>query len=77
VVALVTTSGDQAQFVVMVDPSLTQRGVDARALAADLGARLGGRGGGRADLAQGGGKQVEAAPAAVAAMRDLVAAQLK
>ncbi len=77
VVALVATSGDQAQFVVMVDPSLTARGVDARALAADLGARLGGRGGGKPELAQGGGKQVAAAPAAIAALSEQVAAQLK
>ncbi len=77
VVALVMTSGDQARFVVMVDPALTARGADARAIAADLGARLGGRGGGKPELAQGGGKQVEAAPSAVAAVRDLVAAQLR
>jgi alanyl-tRNA synthetase len=77
VVALVMTNADQARFVVTVDPSLTPRGVDARAIAADLGARLGGKGGGKPDLAQGGGKQVEGAQAAVAAVRDLVAGQLK
>ncbi|HET9110129.1 MAG TPA: alanine--tRNA ligase-related protein, partial [Ktedonobacterales bacterium] len=76
VVALIMTSGDQARFVVTVDPSLTQRGVDARKIAADLGARLGGRGGGKPELAQGGGKQVEAAPSSAAAVRELVAAQL-
>src|SRR5487761_1614881 len=77
VVALVMTNGDQARFVVMVDPALTARGADARAIAADLGARLGGKGGGKPELAQGGGRQVEAAPAAVAAVRDLVAGQLR
>ncbi|HEX8996584.1 MAG TPA: alanine--tRNA ligase [Ktedonobacterales bacterium] len=77
VVALILRNGDQARFVVMVDPALTARGVDARAIAADLGARLGGRGGGKPELAQGGGKNADAAPAAVAAVRDLVAAQLQ
>lgn len=77
VVALLMKTGDQARFVVTVDQSLTARGVDARAIAADLGARLGGKGGGRPDLAQGGGKQVDGAQAAVAAVRDLVASQLR
>ncbi len=77
VVALIMTSGDQARFVVMVDPALTPRGVDARAIAAELGARLGGKGGGRPELAQGGGKQIAGAQSAIAAVRDLVAAQLK
>jgi alanyl-tRNA synthetase len=77
VVALIMTSGDQARFVVMVDPALTARGVDARAIAAELGARLGGRGGGKPELAQGGGKNVVGAHAALDAVRELVAAQMK
>jgi alanyl-tRNA synthetase len=77
VVALIMTSGDQARFVVMVDPALTARGVDARAIAADLGARLGGRGGGKPELAQGGGKNADAARSAVEAVPQLVSAQLK
>ncbi|HEX2349587.1 MAG TPA: alanine--tRNA ligase [Ktedonobacterales bacterium] len=77
VVALIMTSGDQARFVVMVDPALTARGVDARAIAADLGARLGGKGGGRPELAQGGGKNADAARSAAEAVPQLVGAQLK
>ena len=77
VVALIMTSGDQARFVVMVDPALTARGVDARAIAADLGARLGGKGGGRPELAQGGGKNADAARSAAEAVPQLVSAQLR
>ncbi|HEX8733551.1 MAG TPA: DHHA1 domain-containing protein, partial [Ktedonobacterales bacterium] len=77
VVALALVSGDQARFVVMADPAAVARGADARALAADLGDRLGGKGGGRPEMAQGGGKQVGALGAALAAVSGLVAAQVK
>jgi alanyl-tRNA synthetase len=77
VVALIMVSGDQARFVVMVDRALTARGVDARALAADLGGRLGGKGGGKPELAMGGGKNVAGAQSALDAVRELVAAQVK
>ena len=76
VVALIMTSGEQARFVVMVAPELTARGVDARAIAANLGARLGGRGGGKPELAQGGGKQADAARSAAEAVPELVREQL-
>ena len=76
VVALVRAAGEQARFVVTVDPALTARGVDARAIAAELGARLGGKGGGRPDLAQGGGKNLGAAPEALRGVAELVASQL-
>jgi alanyl-tRNA synthetase len=76
VVALVRAVGDQARFIVMVDPALTARGVDARRIAAEVGARLGGKGGGRPDLAQGGGKSLDAAPEALRVVAELVASQL-
>ncbi|HEX9038247.1 MAG TPA: alanine--tRNA ligase [Ktedonobacterales bacterium] len=76
VVALVWASGDQARFIVMVDPALTARGADARGIAAALGARLGGKGGGRPDLAQGGGKSLAAAPDALSVVSETVASQL-
>ncbi len=76
VVALVWANGDQARFIVMVDPALTARGVDARKIAGELGARLGGKGGGRPDLAQGGGKSLDAAPEALRVVGELVASQL-
>jgi alanyl-tRNA synthetase len=76
VVALVWANGDQARFIVMVDPALTARGADARQIAAALGARLGGKGGGRAELAQGGGKNLDAAPEALRAVTETVASQL-
>ncbi|MDE3231463.1 MAG: alanine--tRNA ligase, partial [Chloroflexota bacterium] len=77
VVALALVSGDQARFVVMADPAAVARGANARALAADLGDRLGGKGGGRPEMAQGGGKQVGALGAALAAVPEMVAAQVK
>jgi alanyl-tRNA synthetase len=76
VIALIWPNGDQARFLVAVDPALTGRGVDARKIAGELGVRLGGKGGGRPELAQGGGKSLDAASEAVRSVAETVAIQL-
>jgi alanyl-tRNA synthetase len=67
----------RASFIVTVDKDLAKRGLDAGKLAGEIGQRLGGRGGGRAESAQGGGKEPDRLPAALAAVGDLIAAQLR
>jgi alanyl-tRNA synthetase len=80
VVALVggpsaTTQGQAAKPVLIVATTEAARtlGAKAGALVGVGAAALGGRGGGRDDLAQGGGTSVEAAPAALAAIRTALA----
>ncbi len=73
IVALVSTAEGKASIVVAVSPDLTGR-FDAVALVRAASAAAGGRGGGgRADMAQAGGPDASAAPAALAAIRDAVA----
>jgi alanyl-tRNA synthetase len=45
-------------------------------LVADIASRVGGKGGGRADMAQGGGTDVAALPAALQALQGVVRARL-
>lgn len=72
VVALV---GGEAKPVLIVATSLTARelGAKAGALVGAGALALGGRGGGRDDLAQGGGTDTQAGPAALAAIRSALA----
>jgi alanyl-tRNA synthetase len=67
----------RASFIVTVDKDLAKRGLDAGKLAGELGQRLGGRGGGRPESAQGGGKEPDRLAPAVAAIGDLIAAQVR
>ncbi len=57
VIVLGGTSGDRVNVVAMVTGALQARGVRADAIVRAVTARLGGTGGGRADLAQGGGRE--------------------
>ncbi|MGQ0550033.1 MAG: alanine--tRNA ligase [Armatimonadota bacterium] len=58
VIVLGGTSGDRVNVVAMVTAALHERGLRADSVIRAVTARLGGTGGGRADLAQGGGREV-------------------
>lgn len=63
-------AGDRVNLVAMVTADLHGRGVRADALVRAVASRLGGTGGGRADLAQGGGKDPGGLDAALDAVPD-------
>ncbi len=73
VVVLAAVLGERIGVQVNVDATLTKRGLHAGKLASIVGARLGGKGGGRAESAQGGGKN----RAELGAALDLVATFVK
>jgi alanyl-tRNA synthetase len=58
VVVLGGVAGDRVNLVAMVSTDLHERGVRADALLRAVAARLGGTGGGKADLAQGSGREI-------------------
>ncbi len=70
-----STGSGQAKPVLIVaaTPAARELGAKSGALAGAGAAALGGRGGGRDDLAQGGGTDASAAPAALAAIRAALA----
>ncbi|HSK02367.1 MAG TPA: alanine--tRNA ligase [Kofleriaceae bacterium] len=68
VVVLAGTGGAEVKLVAMVTKDLTNK-VQAGKLLGDVAAQLGGRAGGKPDMAQGGGKDASAVPAALAAAR--------
>jgi alanyl-tRNA synthetase len=68
VVVLAGTGGAEVKLVAMVTKDLSDR-VPAGKLLGEVAAAMGGRAGGRADMAQGGAKDVSALPAALAAAR--------
>ena len=68
VIVLAGLGGSEVRLVAMVTKDLTDR-IPAGKLLAEVAARLGGRAGGRADMAQGGGKNAAAVPEALAAAR--------
>jgi alanyl-tRNA synthetase len=76
IIVLATQANGQARFIVTVDDALVRRGLHAGKIAAEIGERLGGKGGGRPDSAQGGGKEVGRLQAALAAVSEVVSAQL-
>jgi alanyl-tRNA synthetase len=71
VVVLAGTGGAEVKLVAMVSLDLVEK-VHAGKLLGDIAAQLGGRAGGRPDMAQGGGKDAAAVPAALAAARKWV-----
>ncbi len=75
IVVLMTAQDDKVSVVAGVTKDLTSQ-VKAGDLVRELAARLGGKGGGRPDMAQGGGTDVGAMPAALSAVPELVAASL-
>ena len=75
VVVLLTAQDDKVSLIAGVTKDLTGQ-VKAGDLVRELASRLGGKGGGRPDMAQGGGTDVSAVPAALQAVPELVAASL-
>jgi alanyl-tRNA synthetase len=75
IVVLAGTGGPEIRLVAMVTKDLVDR-VSAGKLLGDVATQLGGRAGGRPDMAQGGGKDVAAVPAALASVRGWVEERL-
>jgi alanyl-tRNA synthetase len=75
VIALATVEEGKAKFVVGVTKDLTDR-VNAGQLANFVAGQVGGKGGGRPDLAQAGGPDAAALPAALASIKAWVAERL-
>jgi len=69
VVALAGEAGGKPLTIVATSPAARDAGANAGALAKTAAGVLGGGGGGKPDLAQGGGSDVSAIPAALAAVR--------
>ncbi len=65
-------AGDRVNVIVMVTPDLHARGLRADALVRTVAGQLGGTGGGRADLAQGGGRDAERLDGALGSVADEV-----
>ncbi len=66
IIVLATTADDKVSLIVGVTKDLTGK-VKAGELIADIAQQVGGKGGGRPDMAQAGGTDVQALPAALAA----------
>jgi alanyl-tRNA synthetase len=75
VVVLLTEQEGRVSLIAGVTKDLTAR-IKAGELVRELASRLGGKGGGRPDMAQGGGSDPSAVPAALVAVPELVAASL-
>jgi alanyl-tRNA synthetase len=73
VVVLGTRADGQVSIVATVSKDLAGKSVHAGKLVKDLAAMLGGNGGGRPDMAQGGGKNADALPAALEKAYEIVA----
>ena len=74
VVALTATVSDRPIVIVATNQAARDAGAKAGALVSAAAGALGGRGGGKDDLAQGGGADVAAVPAALRAVADALAA---
>jgi len=70
VVALTAEVGGKPLAIAATSPAARETGANAGALAKRMASVLGGGGGGKPDLAQGGGTDVAAIPAALTAVRD-------
>ncbi len=68
VVVVIGDAGDKPAVVVALNDEAQERGLSANQLIGVIGDKIGGRGGGKADVAQGGGTDVSAIPAALAAV---------
>lgn len=69
VVLIAQADADNVPFVVAANQAAQDVGVRANELVSSVAAAVGGRGGGKADLAQGSGKNASAIEAALAAVR--------
>ncbi|HEY6962186.1 MAG TPA: alanine--tRNA ligase [Gaiellaceae bacterium] len=72
--AVAVASADEGKVSLVVNVDKSVEGVDAVAVVRELGSIIGGGGGGRANLAEAGGKNVEAVRAALEAARDKLTA---
>jgi alanyl-tRNA synthetase len=72
VVALAARAGDKPVVIVATNQAARDAGLNAGALAKTAAGVLGGGGGGKADLAQGGGTDVHAIPAALGAVASAI-----
>ncbi|MEZ2893698.1 alanine--tRNA ligase [Providencia rettgeri] len=75
IIVLSTTSGDKVSMIVGVTNDLTAK-VKAGDLISHIASQVGGKGGGRPDMAQAGGTDVNALPAAMAGVEEWVEARL-
>ncbi|HHE6469419.1 TPA: alanine--tRNA ligase [Providencia rettgeri] len=75
IIVLSTTSGDKVSMIVGVTNDLTAK-VKAGDLISHVASQVGGKGGGRPDMAQAGGTDVNALPAAMASVEEWVEARL-
>ena len=64
-ILLFSTGSEKVAILAAFTQDLVEKGLDARALLKEAGSQIGGGGGGRADLAQGGGKDASKVPAAI------------
>ncbi|MEL4318526.1 alanine--tRNA ligase [Leifsonia sp. YIM 134122] len=74
VVALTAVVNEKPAVIVATNPAARDAGLGAGAIVRAMAGALGGRGGGKDDLAQGGGTDASAVPAALDAARDAVRA---
>lgn len=75
IIVLATTADDKVSLIVGVTKDLTGK-VKAGELIADIAQQVGGKGGGRPDMAQAGGTDVQALPAALASVEAWVASRM-
>ncbi|MGA8987797.1 alanine--tRNA ligase, partial [Aeromicrobium sp.] len=68
VVVVIGDADDKPAAVVALNDAAQERGLSANQLIGVVGDKIGGRGGGKSDVAQGGGSDVAAIPAALAAV---------
>ena len=76
-VVLAGRQADKVNLVADATKDLVAKGIHAGKLVGEVAKEMGGQGGGRPDLGQGGGKNPDALPAAIASVPDLVRKQLK
>ncbi|HEY4001764.1 MAG TPA: alanine--tRNA ligase [Candidatus Xenobia bacterium] len=77
-IAVLAGTGDgKVSLLAWVDKALVSKGFHAGKLIGELARQVGGGGGGRPDLAQAGGKDVSALPAALASVDGLLMAQVR
>ncbi len=76
VVVLAAVQSDKIMFVVMASPKAVSAGIHAGTIVKSAAMASGGGGGGRPDMAQAGGKNVDALPQALAAARSEICRQL-
>jgi alanyl-tRNA synthetase len=74
VVVVIGTADDKPSAVVALNDAAQAKGLSANTLIGVVGGQIGGRGGGKADVAQGGGTDVSAIPAALAAVEAAIQA---